>query len=146
MFLTNEVPSLINLQVVGDASQAKLKTYKRALETERNSKLRNRVKPIINYLTGIIQRDMPFSEADKLVAEMLIGKLDLKFLTRREGIYDYWQGIHEKKFDELVKAVSDFSDGPEDFDTREDSRESLLKLVSMLMSSSSILTVCNTPS
>ena len=77
MFLTNEVPSLINLQVVGDASQAKLKTYKRALETERNSKLRNRVKPIINYLTGLIQRDMPFYEADKLDADMLIGKLDL---------------------------------------------------------------------
>ena len=120
MFLTNEVPSLINLQVVGDASQAKLKTYKRALETERNSKLRNRVKPIINYLTGLIQRDMPFYEADKLDADMLIGKLDLKFLTRREGIYDYWQGIHEKKFDELVKAVSDFSDGLEDFDTEDD--------------------------
>ena len=120
MFLTNEVPSLINLQVVGDASQAKLKTYKRALETERNSKLRNRVKPIINYLTGLIQRDMPFYEADKLDADMLIGKLDLKFLTRREGIYDYWQGIHEKKFDELVRAVSDFSDGLEDFDTEDD--------------------------
>ena len=120
MFLTNEVPSLINLQVVGDASQAKLKTYKRALETERNSKLRNRVKPLINYLTGLIQRDMPFYEADKLDADMLIGKLDLKFLTRREGIYDYWQGIHENKFDELVKAVSDFSDGLEDFDTEDD--------------------------
>ena len=120
MFLTNEVPSLINLQIVGDASQAKLKTYKRALETERNSKLRNRVKPIINYLTGLIQRDMPFYEADKLDADMLIGKLDLKFLTRREGIYDYWQGIHENKFDELVKAVSDFSDGLEDFDTEDD--------------------------
>ena len=120
MFLTGEVPSLINLQVVGDASQAKLKTYKRALETERNSKLRNRVKPLINYLTGLIQRDMPFYEADKLDADMLIGKLDLKFLTRREGIYDYWQGIHEKKFDELVKAVGDFSDGLEDFDTEDD--------------------------
>jgi len=120
MFLTGEVPSLINLQVVGDASQAKLKTYKRALETERNSKLRNRVKPIINYLTGLIQRDMPFYEADKLDADMLIGKLDLKFLTRREGIYDYWQGIHEKRFDELVKAVGDFSDGLEDFDTEDD--------------------------
>lgn len=120
MFLTGEVPSLINLQIVGDASQAKLKTYKRALETERNSKLRNRVKPLINYLTGLIQRDMPFYEADKLDADMLIGKLDLKFLTRREGIYDYWQGIHENKFDELVKAVSDFSDGLEDFDTEDD--------------------------
>ena len=120
MFLTGEVPSLINLQIVGDASQAKLKTYKRALETERNSKLRNRVKPIINYLTGLIQRDMPFYEADKLDADMLIGKLDLKFLTRREGIYDYWKGIHEKKFDELVKAVGDFSDGLEDFDTEDD--------------------------
>tara|TARA_R100000734_G_scaffold18807_1_gene16626 strand:+ start:6300 stop:8909 length:2610 start_codon:yes stop_codon:yes gene_type:complete len=120
MFLTNEIPSLINLQIVGDASQAKLKTYKRALETERNSKLRNRVKPIINYLTGLIQRDMPFYEADKLDADMLIGKLDLKFLTRREGIYDYWQGIHENKFDELVKAVSDFSDGLEDFDTEDE--------------------------
>ena len=120
MFLTGEVPSLINLQIVGDTSQAKLKTYKRALETERNSKLRNGVKPIIDYLTGLIQRDMPYYEADKLGADMLIGKLDLKFLTRREGIYDYWQGIHEKKFDELVKAVGDFADGLEDFDTEDD--------------------------
>jgi len=120
MFLTNNVPSLINLQIVGDTSQAKLKTYKRALETERNSKLRNRLKPIINYLTGLIQRDMPYYEADKLGADMLIGKLDLKFLTRREGIYDYWQGIHEKTFDELVKAVGDFADGLEDFDTEDD--------------------------
>jgi hypothetical protein len=63
---------------------------------------------------------MPFYEADKLDADMLIGKLDLKFLTRREGIYDYWQGIHEKKFDELVKAVGDFADGLEDFDTEDD--------------------------
>ncbi len=120
MFLTNDVPSLINLQIVGDTSPSKLKTYKRALETERNSKLRNRVKPIINYLTGLIQRDMPFYEADKLDADMLIGKLDLKFLTRREGIYDYWQGIHEKTFDELVKAVGDFADGLEDFDTEDE--------------------------
>ena len=120
MFLTGEVPSFRNLQIVGDTSQAKLKTYKRALETERNSKLRNGVKPIIDYLTGLIQRDMPYYEADKLGADMLIGKLDLKFLTRREGIYDYWQGIHEKKFDELVKAVGDFADGLEDFDTEDD--------------------------
>ena len=120
MFLTGEVPSFRNLQIVGDTSQAKLKTYKRALETERNSKLRNGVKPIIEYLTGLIQRDMPYYEADKLGADMLIGKLDLKFLTRREGIYDYWQGIHEKKFDELVKAVGDFADGLEDFDTEDD--------------------------
>jgi hypothetical protein len=120
MFLTGEVPSFRNLQIVGDTSQAKLKTYKRALETERNSKLRNGVKPLINYLTGLIQRDMPYYEADKLGADMLIGKLDLKFLTRREGIYDYWQGIHEKKFDELVKAVGDFADGLEDFDTEDD--------------------------
>jgi hypothetical protein len=120
MFLTGEVPSFRNLQIVGDTSQAKLKTYKRALETERNNKLRNGVRPIINYLTGLIQRDMPYYEADKLDADMLIGKLDLKFLTRREGIYDYWKEIHEKKFDELVKAVSDFSDGLEDFDTEDE--------------------------
>ena len=64
--------------------------------------------------------DLTFYEADKLDADMLIGKLDLKFLTRREGIYDYWQGIHEKTVDELVKAVGDFADGWEDFDTEDE--------------------------
>ena len=130
MFLTGEVPSLINLQIVGDTSQAKLKTYKRALETERNNKLRNGVRPIIDYLTGLIQRDMPYYEADKLDADMLIGKLDLKFLSRREGIYDYWKGIHEKKFDELVKAVSDFSDGLEDFDTEDERLKGIIAKIS----------------
>ena len=129
MFLTGEVPSFINLQIVGDTSQAKLKTYKRALETERNSKLRNGVRPIIDYLTGLIQRDMPYYEADKLDADMLIGKLDLKFLTRREGIYDYWKGIHEKKFDELVRAVSDFADGLEDFDTEDERLKGIIAKV-----------------
>ena len=66
MFHSGEIPSLRNLQIVGDTSPSKLKTYKRVLESEKDSKLRHRMAPIVSYLTNFIQQDMPYYEADKL--------------------------------------------------------------------------------
>ena len=129
MFQSGEIPSLRNLQIVGDTSPSKLKTYKRVLESEEDSKIRHRVAPLVSYLTNSIQGDMPYYEADKLDADKLIGKLDLKFLSRREDIYDYWQGIHEKEFTELQTAVSDFTDGLEGFDSENERLNGLIESI-----------------
>ena len=127
MFQSGEIPSLRNLQIVGDTSPSKLKTYKRVLESEEDSKLRNRMTPLVSYLANFIQGDMPYYEADKLDADKLIGKLDLKFLSRREEIYDYWQGIHENEFADLQTAVKDFSEGLEGFDSDNERLNGLIK-------------------
>jgi len=129
MFLSGEVPSLRNLQIVGDTSPSKLKTYKRVLESEKDSKLRSRMAPLVSYLSNYIQGDMPYYEADKLDADKLIGKLDLKFLSRREEIYDYWQGIHEQEFADLQTAVKDFTDALEGFDSENERLNDLIKKI-----------------
>ena len=129
MFLSGEIPSLRNLQIVGDTNPSKLKTYKRVLESEKDSKLRNRMAPLVSYLSNYIQGEMPYYDADKLDADKLIGKLDLKFLSRREEIYDYWQGIHENEFADLQTAVKDFTEGLEGFDSKNERLNDLIKKI-----------------
>ena len=53
----------------------------------------------------------------------------MKFLSRREEIYDYWQGIHENEFADLQSAVKDFTEGLEGFDSENERLNDLIKKI-----------------
>lgn len=126
MFADNEVPSLRGMMIVGSPNENKLKQYKRTLESEPDDHVRSRLRDVIRYLDSILNQDYPYVEADKLDADRLIGKLDLKFLSRRREIYEYWENIHTEKFKDLITAVKDFNESLEDFETDNEDLQSLI--------------------
>lgn len=97
-----------------------LKEWQRTLESAPTQNMRRLVEPFLKLINGRLTTDSSISlQGVELDADMLIGKLDLKFLSRREEIYKYWETIDEKY--EVVKTtVKDFADGLEEIKTDND--------------------------
>lgn len=97
------------------------------LASEEDAQMRVKFRPIIRRIERELESDLSI-QTDELESDKLLGRLDLKFLSRRNEIYSYWEEI-DGKFSDLEKAVEDFSDGLQDMETENEKLQSIIDTV-----------------
>jgi len=111
----------------GVFTKNKLQDWLRTLERAPTQQMRKLVEPFIAQINSRLTTDKSVSlQGLELDADMLIGKLDLKFLSRREDIYKYWQGIDEK-YTDVVKTVKNFKEGLNEIETTNDKLKEVIQ-------------------
>tara|TARA_R110002020_G_scaffold47838_3_gene136654 strand:+ start:1389 stop:4079 length:2691 start_codon:yes stop_codon:yes gene_type:complete len=98
-----------------------------ALASEEDAQMRVKFRPLIRRIERELESDLSV-QAEDLDSDKLIGRLDLKFLSRRNQIYSYWEEI-DGKFSDLEKAVVDFSEGLESIETENEKLQDIIKTV-----------------
>jgi len=98
-------------------SERELKEWQRTLESVPTQNMRRLVEPFLNIIESRLTTESSIMfEGIELDADMLIGKLDLKYLTRREEIYKYWKNI-DTKYEDVQRTVEEFARGLKEIKT-----------------------------
>jgi len=115
------------ISMVTTYTKRELNEWKRTLEAAPTQNMRSLLEPFLQTIDSRLSKDSTeYVKGVELDADMLIGKLDLKFLSRREDIYKYWQGIDEK-FEDVVNTVKEFKQGLKEIETTNDKLKEVIQ-------------------
>jgi len=104
-----------------------LEEWKRTLEAAPTQNLRQIVSPFLNLIEARLSTDKSIRiKGVKLDADKLLGKLDLKFLSRREDIYSYWEEI-DGKYEDVRTTVKEFATGLKNMETSNENLQEVMQ-------------------